>query len=186
MLGEPLGARVAELVERATRGAKLRRYAPADLHATLFFLGATPEATIAPLSRALERLAARHGPFDLVLRRAGAFPEGERHRGRERVFWIDVEESRPGGLAGLAADVAAACVALGARADERPWRAHVTVARPTDRRGARAPERFFELDLGLVWQPNRVALVQSLAGRERADGGRESYRVIADFALAAR
>ncbi|MCK6446213.1 MAG: RNA 2',3'-cyclic phosphodiesterase [Planctomycetes bacterium] len=199
MLGAELGAEVAAVVERATHGANLRRYAPADLHATLFFLGATPEATVASLKRELERVASRHGPFDLVLRRAGAFPEGERHRGRERVFWIDVAEARPGGLARLAADVAAVCVALGARAEERPWRAHVTVARAAGarasaQRGERVParrgelvsDRFFELDLGLEWKPNRVALVESLAGRERADGVRESYRVVADFALAAR
>lgn len=182
MLGRELGQRVAAEVERALRGAELARYAPQDLHLTLFFLGASPQAWVEPLERELAALAGRHGPFDLRLGRAGAFPQ----RGRERVLWLAVDEARPGGLARLAADVAAACTAMGARAEDRPWRAHLTVARPRGRRGARVPGRFYELDPGLEWKPTRLQLVESLAGRERAAGERESYRVVADFALASR
>jgi 2'-5' RNA ligase len=180
LLGAELGESVAAEVERVLSGARVRRYAPGDLHVTLFFLGTTPDAWREPLERGLAGVAARHGPFDLALRRAGGFPE----RGRERVLWLDVSEGRPGGLARLAADVAGVCTGLGARAEERPWRAHLTVARV--RGGTRIPGAFHELDLGLEWKPKRLALVESLAGREPAKVERESYRVVADFALASR
>ncbi|MCC6406413.1 MAG: RNA 2',3'-cyclic phosphodiesterase [Planctomycetes bacterium] len=193
MLGRELGEPLVRAVDAAlgavavgdgARPPGLRRYAPADLHLTLFFLGATASDSIEPLSRALGALSLRHGPFDLRVTRAGAFPA----RGKERVLWLGVDEARAGGLERLAADVADACTALGARAEARPWRAHVTVARARERTRVRVrvPERFFDLDPGLGWKPTRLQLVESLAGRERAEGERERYRVVADFALATR
>ncbi|MBI5431975.1 MAG: RNA 2',3'-cyclic phosphodiesterase [Planctomycetes bacterium] len=181
-LAEPLVRAVDAVLVGPADETGLRRYAPPDLHLTLFFLGATAPESIEPLGLALGELAARHGPLDLCVTRAGAFPA----RGRERVLWLGVAEARPGGLARLAADVAGACVGLGARPEVQPWRAHVTVARVRERMRPRVPERFYDLDLELGWKPTRLQLVESLAGRERVEGERESCRVVADFALATR
>ncbi|MCE9595011.1 MAG: RNA 2',3'-cyclic phosphodiesterase [Planctomycetes bacterium] len=186
MLEPELGAAVFHAVEPALAGAELRRHAPGELHLTLFFLGATGTDVAERLKVDLAAVAARHTALDLRLTRAGAFPEP----GRERVLWIGVDERRAGPLVALQADVEAVCVAAGATREPRTWRPHVTVARRRDEKvggnAASVPAQFYDTNLDLEWKPKRLQLVESVAGRERAEFVRERYRVVADFALATR
>ena len=89
----------------------------------------------------------------------------------------------PGGkhLEELAARAARAAVEAGIELPDagRPFAPHVTLARVREgRRGARpeVPERFYQLDFGLGWQPSAAAWVES-------PGGGAPYRVLAELPL---
>ncbi len=186
MLGRELGSRVRGAVDRALGETKVRAHSAGDLHLTLFFLGALERERVPDVERALAAIAARHAAPELCLTRAGAFPE----RGRERVLWIDVAERGAPRLRRLQADVEAAAVELGFAADEREWRAHLSVARVKAAGSRRAkvvvPDSFFALDLALEWKPSALSLVESSAGKLPANSTHESYRSIADFPLVDR
>lgn len=118
--------------EQASGPAVLRAVAPAALHVTLCFLGATPETEIAPLGAAVAACAAEAaGAPELALGAALWLP-----RRRPRVLAVALEDRR-GELAALQAGLAAQLAAGGwYDAQARPFLPHVTVARV--RGGARA------------------------------------------------
>jgi len=93
------------------------------LHLTLKFLGDADESRVAGLASIVEKLVARHRPFELTLAGIGAFPNLR----RPRVVWMGVEgESR---LELLHHDVEVAAADLGYEVEGRPFRPHVTLAR---------------------------------------------------------
>ncbi|MDH4141982.1 MAG: RNA 2',3'-cyclic phosphodiesterase [Chloroflexota bacterium] len=94
------------------------------LHLTLRFLGPTATPQIEPTRSAVERAAEVAAPISAELGSAGVFPPA----GRPRALWIGVAV---GGdeLAGLAAVVNRELAEAGWPIDERPFRAHLTVAR---------------------------------------------------------
>ena len=110
--------------------------------------------------------------------RAGAFPR----RGRERVLWLGVrEEGEERVLPPLQRSVLRVVRGAGfdTAADERrPFRAHVTVARPRDARRPEVPDAFYALAPGRPWGPRAVALVEAVRAR-----GPNVYRPIAEFSL---
>lgn len=187
MVGPDLGRRAAELARRGLGLAAhrsppdgLRLVAPEDLHLTLFFLGPVAAARRGELEAAFESgLAGREAP-ELELVASGAFPDA----GRPRILWLEPREPRPGALAELERATREVAVAAGFRAEERPFRPHVTVARVAVRaRGRRrpaVPSGFFDLEPGLEWKPRAAALVESVPGPRGA-----SYRVLREFPLAA-
>ena len=159
-LGEEVGTVVGERVAATLPSSAWRLARPAGLHATLVFLGDVERALLEVLRvRLASELAGLAAPR-LRLGTAGAFPGFS----RPRVLWIGAEERD-------AADHLAECrravvEALQARGIElgeelaRPFRPHVTVARP---RGARAnvPDAFRALDFALDWDPASVVLFES-------------------------
>ena len=104
-----------------------------NLHLTLRFLGNVDEAGLEQLN--LELGAIRFPLFELALGEFGAFGSGR----LKRVLWVGVAAGGEA-AAELTARVEEACVKTGLRPEERPLRAHVTLARARDRRGAPAPE----------------------------------------------
>lgn len=99
-----------------------RAVPPGSWHLTLRFLGDTD----APRRRALEEAlaAADRGPaFTASLGGLGAFPRAA----RATVLWMAVRDG--GGLARLAAVAERAARSAGFAAEERPFRAHLTLAR---------------------------------------------------------
>jgi 2'-5' RNA ligase len=179
MLGETLGRQVEAAVRKALRiedGARapkqLKLYRARDLHATLFFLGATVEAQRAALEEALDQATRGLARPELELSHGGAFPDS-RH---PRILWVGARERGPARIARVADAVTLAASSLGFQPDPRPWSPHVTVARVRGgpgrvSRGEReslVPPAFFELDLRLPWQPQAVALVESVRGEEDA------------------
>lgn len=182
MLGPELGRRLAlpaaAALELPARG--LRPVAPEDLHLTLCFAGPLSGVRAAELESALA-LALEEAPAPrLWLAGPSAFPAP----GRERVLVVaveergggeDLEELRERGLeaAGMA------CVPL--PEGGRPFRPHVTLARVRAERSGRrprVPERFYDQDFGIEWQPSSAAWVES-------GGGGGGYRVAAEFPLGA-
>lgn len=179
-LGPELGARAGEGVAAALPTSAWRLARPAGLHATLAFLGAVERARLEPafarLAKALAGLAAPR----LRLGTAGAFPGFT----RPRVLWIGAtERDEPGRLAACRRVVGEALQAGGFDlGDEltRPFRPHVTVARP---RGGRTsvPEAFRALALGLDWDPVAVVLFES-----RPAPGGSLYEPLATWPFAVR
>jgi len=143
-LPEATRAAVAELVrgvrrepdraDDAARDPQDVRWVRMDgLHLTLRFLGPTPSERIPTLIEIVDALAAEWGRFPVSLAGTGAFPS----EGRPRTLWLGVDD----GVAALDALVAAlgsALTAAGWAHDDRPFRAHLTLARSDGVRAAPA------------------------------------------------
>ena len=120
--------------------------APENFHITLKFFGGVDEARLPALIDALRATAVDRGPFDLEITGLGAFPSVS----RPRVLWAGAEEGAAA-LGALALAVDDAVAPLGFPREERPFTAHVTLARVREPRrapglaealGAAAPRRF--------------------------------------------
>ncbi|MCT2278839.1 RNA 2',3'-cyclic phosphodiesterase [Micromonospora chalcea] len=151
-----LTARVKGLRVAAARHARLAD--PANLHLTLAFLGEVPDARLPDVKHALAS-AARTARTPL-LRLAGGGSFGE---GRSTVLWVDVRGDVEA-LDALARSIRGELRAEGLPCDDKPFRAHLTIARPGDR----VPEADLRADLetlddytGPDWPADRLALVQS-------------------------
>lgn len=124
-------AEVAEVVASVREqplpaGAHDVRWVRLDgLHLTLRFLGPTADDRVEPTRAAVER-AADHGggPIEATLGGAGTFPPG----GRPRTLWIGLTAGVTE-LSVLAGRVGRELEAAGWPRDERPFRAHLTLAR---------------------------------------------------------
>lgn len=125
--------------ELRTRWPKARWTIPDNQHVTLKFLGSTPVDRLEPLARVLSVVATTHSPAEVALGQLGAFPS-ER---RVRVLWAGLED-HAGLLGGLATDLGVALEALGYPQEERPFRAHLTLAR--FREPQRNPDGLPDLD----------------------------------------
>jgi 2'-5' RNA ligase len=125
---EPRGALAAlqNELRRVLPGARLVR--PEAWHVTLAFLGSLPCTQVEAVRQALVRGPVGAGPIEGGLRGLGAFPDAR----RARVVWVGVEDGG-GGIARLHADVRRILVAHGLEQEDRPFHAHVTLAR-LDRR----------------------------------------------------
>ena len=121
----------ATLGGRVSRGAlgtaAVRWVRPEQMHLTLRFLGDTPAGKLPALADALDTLAAGHAPFTLRLTDVGCFPNTR----RPRVVWVGLggEEQK---LLAMVAALEAALRPLGWPAEDRPFRAHLTLGRVKD------------------------------------------------------
>lgn len=161
-----VAARLATCVGPILHGAEgLRRPATEDLHVTLAFLGPFPEARRPALERALQEELRGLAAPELVVTGTGAFPD----RRRPRVLWAGVEEEGSvGRLPALHNRVVQAGLSQGwrprPRERDRPFRAHVTVARAPGTGGAAVPAEFFDLRFALPWLPVEVTLYEARRG----------------------
>ena len=94
------------------------------LHLTLRFLGPTPEADVPNVADAVRRAASTQDPFEVRIDGGGSFPNPR----RPRTLWLAVTHGTAQ-LESLARAVNRELVAAGWTSDERPFRAHLTVAR---------------------------------------------------------
>ncbi len=133
-----------------------------NLHITLRFLGATPDERRPDLERAIRAVAAHAEPFRVSLCGGGAFPD----RYRPRVLWIGINEGA-GELAALERLVDAELRPLGWSSDDRPFTAHLTLARTDGVTGAAdRARRLIEVagDVELSWQAGELVLYKSNLG----------------------
>lgn len=123
-----LGTRVDAVRDEWPR---LRWVRPEQWHLTLRFLGALPDAEA--LARALSAATAAVPACERVrLAGAGAFPSPR----RASVLWVGVAEGTEA-LGRVAEAVEAACAAAGLAPEERPFHAHLTIARVNGSRDLR-------------------------------------------------
>lgn len=121
---------VVALVDRVrgsdppTSGPRVRWVRMGGLHLTLRFLGPTSEERVAAVAEAVRASAATSRPFEVRIAGAGWFPP----RGRPRVLWLGVPTGERE-LGGLAAALSEHLAAAGWPREERPFRAHLSLAR---------------------------------------------------------
>lgn len=98
------------------------RWLPAEqLHLTLAFLGEVAQERLETLVATLSRV--RQAPFELSFDRLGCFP----HHRNPRVLWIGFEQQPA--LLQLAEQINRAVTLCGISLEERPFNAHITLAR---------------------------------------------------------
>ena len=115
--------------------AKLSLTRPGNWHLTLKFLGDTPSQAVPGITRALS--AVDFEPFELKAQGCGFFPG----QARPRVIWLGLEKGGADCRA-LVRQIDSALQPLGIAPQERPFVAHLTLARL--RRSGRG-EDFLEL-----------------------------------------
>jgi 2'-5' RNA ligase len=134
-VGLAISEAVEESLERLTLRLRvkddgLRWSTPDQWHVTLVFLGEVEDAARAKLVQALSTL--RQPPLKLRMERLGVFE-------RSGILYAEVEISEE--LLHLYEAVAAAVRRCGLEVEERPYRAHITLARARNREGRKAVER---------------------------------------------
>lgn len=154
---EDVAAELHRAVRETLEGARVRLVPPEEIHLTLRFLGATPEADLDEIRERLALSIAGRAAARLQIRGAGAFPGPE----RAKVLWVGLE----GPYAGLAL--------------EEAWTPHLTVARAAGDARVRVPPAFLEIELALHWVLDEVRLVDSRPGAR----GPERFQTIAAFRL---
>ncbi len=136
------------------------------LHLTLRFLGPTPDDRVPDLASAIAAAARGVAPFRIELGGGGAFPSSA----RPRVMWLGLRAGEPE-LAALLARLQAELARLGWEPDDRPFQAHLTLARTDGVPGAgdRA-RRLVELarDMREGWLAEEVVLYKSHLGHRPA------------------
>lgn len=134
---------------------------PEAIHLTLKFLGATPDARIAPIVSGLRRAATGVKPLDLASGAAGLFE----NRGRPRVLWLSLEGDLAA-VTGLQSAVEAATEPLGFPRETRPFHPHLTLARfDPERRAAIPPGLLDSLDAsfaGIAFPVGAIVLFESV------------------------
>ena len=128
-------AAVVDEVRQAVDGAareprsQVRWVRMDELHLTLRFLGPTPADRVPALSRLLDETASASSPFTVRVHDAGAYPSAA----RPRTLWLGIDEGQAE-LAALADRLGERLETAGWRRDDRPFRAHLTLARADGRR----------------------------------------------------
>ncbi len=167
----------AAVVGPIRRGSNDVRWVRLDgLHVTLRFLGPTLDDKVAAIGSAVRAVAASSAPFDVRLARAGAFPSPE----RPRALWLGVEEGAER-LADLAVGLDTELVALGWPHEDRPFRAHLTLARSDGvRAGPRLARQLMAAAEGFsaTWRATTIVLFESQTG-----GGPARYVPLVEAAL---
>jgi len=139
-------------LRRATRDitAGGMRMPAANLHITLAFVGFVDAATQRCMEEAASKL--QIAPFDIVLDRVGSFGQ--------KILWIGSSQP-PEALFTLQQALETALVDnCGYRAEDRPYRPHVTIERKL-KAPLEAP-----LQSPVIWRADRLALVESVASPE--------------------
>jgi RNA 2',3'-cyclic 3'-phosphodiesterase len=170
-LDEPALRAVADLVariradrERDAPGERDVRWVRMDgLHLTLRFLGPTPEEQVGAVAEAVRRASTGQDSFEFAIDGGGAFPNPR----RPRTLWLAVTEGVVE-LAALATAVNRELVTAGWPTDDRPYRAHLTVARSDGiRAGADVARRLAEgaEGIGVRSVADQLVLFESITGR---------------------
>ena len=166
--------RLAQLQQAlAGRATGFRWIRPESIHLTVRFLGQVAEPHDADAWRAWARTAREGAAFWLQPGGLGVFPP----RGAPRVLWVGLRELGAGGrLDDLVGALEHAARDLGFEAEERVFRAHLTIARASGR--ATAPPA------DVAWavpEPFEVREVTLFESRLHPAGAR--YTALARFPL---
>ena len=169
-LDAPSTAAIVALVERIRADRALAapderdvRWVRMDgLHLTLRFLGPTPDPEVPPVAKAVRRAAATQDPFEVRIDGGGSFPNPR----RPRTLWLAVTHGTEE-LGALARAVDRELVGAGWPSDDRPFRAHLTVARSDGvPAGADVARRLTAAAAGIALSSaaDRLVLFESITG----------------------
>jgi len=155
---------------------------PASIHLTLKFLGDVDPGRLEAVKESAAAAVASHSPFKLTTGRTGFFPGPQ----RARVFWLGLEGDT-GELGRLQKDIDIAMSKLGFESENRPFTAHLTLARL--REGCSGAQRLEFAGLAgpalfKAGPPVRVQEVALMRSRLTPQGA--VYTRLAEFALQQR
>jgi 2'-5' RNA ligase len=105
-------------------GLKLNWVRPRSIHLTLKFLGDIEQAQVEHVAAAMQSAARQNAPLELAVQGMGVFPTLK----RPRVLWVGVG-GQTDGLLNLHRSLEDALAGAGIAREERPFKAHLTVAR---------------------------------------------------------
>lgn len=156
---EPQRAELSRYVAECARSAPEFRWTPPDnLHLTVRFVGNVDRPVVDAVAAALGAHPLRG--FDLQLGDVGTF-----RRGRAvRVVWLGLRAGADEANA-LVARVDAECRSAGLAGDERPFQAHLTLARSRARDGAVLPALPPAAPALSPWRADELILYSSRLGR---------------------
>ena len=121
-IDDPIRERIQRFMDGVRGFAPDARWVRAEsLHVTLKFIGEKPADGVEQIKQALSGIQGE--AIAMTFRKYGFFPTLK----AARVFWIGIESGQP--LASLAKAVDEATAALGVPREERPFSAHLTLAR---------------------------------------------------------
>ena len=143
-IATPLSDHVVGCLDRlisrfAAQGGKVKWVRPGNIHLTLRFLGDTPEDQLPELRNLIDRTAASISPVETEAIRLGGFP----NLNRPRVIWVGLAPSAEP-LAKLAAQIEQELRRVCFKAEEKPFRAHLTLGRVKDSRDLAALLNFLK------------------------------------------
>ncbi|HET9457389.1 MAG TPA: RNA 2',3'-cyclic phosphodiesterase [Candidatus Limnocylindrales bacterium] len=147
------------------------------LHLTLRFLGPTTDDRLSGVVAAVDRTAEETAPFPIEIGGAGAFPS----IGRPRILWFGVLRGYEE-LAAAAARLDDGLAARGWPREDRPFRAHLTLARSDGvRAGPQVAERLVAAaeSLRTSFVARSVVVLETVAGR-----GPARYETVHEAVLA--
>jgi 2'-5' RNA ligase len=145
---------------------------PEQWHLTLAFLGEVDEAVLPDLTARLDRAARRHPPMRLALAGGGRFGD--------RVLWVRVV-TEGDAVRRLAASIGAAARRCGIPVDDRPYRAHLTLARARGGADLRPAVAALAGFTGTPWTADVLHLVRSRLGA--GPGGTAAHEAVASWPL---
>lgn len=124
-----------------------RRVAPANLHLTMAFLGQVPSTRRSAILKAMRET--RAGRFTLLLDRVGHFSASQ-------AAWLGISNP-PQAITEIQKRLVGHLRGTGFAIEERPFRAHVTLARDAPKPAAEAPAGI----LPITWTVDNLSLVRS-------------------------
>ena len=156
------GFRARELLPELERtGADIKLVEPPNIHATLKFLGETPEDLVDGIVGVMEASVKGISPFEVRFQGMGAFPNPR----SIRVVWVGVQGAEPLGRMARALDEG--LEASGFQKEARGFSPHITLGRVrTPRRWGSLPallERYADTEFGSM-RIERIALKKSVLG----------------------
>jgi 2'-5' RNA ligase len=157
-----LNRELYQLAGSALRGGAGRRVLPENIHLTLAFLGSVD----ASFRECAEQVAAaiRAESFTLMLEQMGYWS-------KSGILWVGPNQTPPP-LLQLVQELNAGLAGCGYEAEQRPYAAHLTLARK-----ARPRQAIHSIE-SRAWEINRFHLVQS---HTHADGAR--YEILRSWSL---
>lgn len=111
-------------LKKAAPGGDIKWVDPKNIHLTLRFLGYIEPSAVEPISSALRDATSRMGSLQLRAAGLGCFPNCR----NPRVIWIGLEDPTDS-LVALQKAVVEATRTFGEPPEERPYKAHLTLAR---------------------------------------------------------
>lgn len=134
---------IETLKNNCDRSASVKWVKPGNIHLTVKFLGETDPCKVDGIIEALNLSVIGNLPINSAINRIGAFP----NLSRPRIIWAGLHGGNDE-LVELAAKVDSAVSRLGFQREERPFKAHLTLARVRDSRGIQRLASFMkEFDL---------------------------------------
>jgi 2'-5' RNA ligase len=124
-LTQPIREKIGQIMIQLKSGSpKAISWSPINnIHLTLIFLGETPEINIIPINNILNCIDKQHHSFQLEVEGLGVFPRPE----RPRIIWIGINKSPE--LQELQIGIEKSMGSLGAKIENRPFHAHLTLGR---------------------------------------------------------